>query len=147
MPSFKEKNITVLSVIDEIGEDGSVESGDRCEIRAVAYFGVSEGGYTLSYAEEGEGGRVDTLITVNTGNGNFVTVSRHGALESELRFGDGLVYNTLYSAPPYSFDMQVRTVKIRNELTSDGGSLSIIYDMTVGGAKKHVRMKIGVERG
>ena len=46
--------------------------------------------------------------------------------------------------PPYSFDTDIYTRRIRNSLSLSGGELTLIYDMTIGGAKKKTTMKIKV---
>ena len=63
-----------------------------------------------------------------------------------MRFSDGETFNTLYCVGPYSFDMTVRTKRIRNSLTVDGGELQLIYSMNVGGQEKNVRMRISAKR-
>jgi uncharacterized beta-barrel protein YwiB (DUF1934 family) len=59
-----------------------------------------------------------------------------------MLFEEGLVHSSVYTVSPYSFDVDVTTKKIRNNLTRDTGRLDIHYSMKIGGADKSVRMKI-----
>ena len=73
-----------------------------------------------------------------------VTVRRSGAIDSTMHFDINEEFNTVYSLPPYKFDMTVRTEKIKNSLSVFGGTLEIFYGMSVGGAGKRVKMRIEV---
>ena len=73
---------------------------------------------------------------------NAVRVVRHGALESELVFREGESTESVYAVGPYKFDATVKTRRIRNTITELGGTLTLYYDMNVGGAEKSVRMRI-----
>jgi NADPH:quinone reductase-like Zn-dependent oxidoreductase len=86
-----------------------------------------------------EGAKVVTDITVSE---NAVRVKRVGAVSSDMLFEEGLVHSSVYTVSPYSFDVDVTTKKIRNNLTRDSGRLDIHYSMKIGGADKSVRMKI-----
>ena len=71
-------------------------------------------------------------------------VKREGGVEYEFIFREGETTSSLYSVPPYSFDTEIYTGKIRSSLTEEGGEISLLYYMTIGGAKKRTRMKIKV---
>ena len=137
MTSKKSFDITVSSTIENLGEDTEVT-----EISAAATVTYSENGTEISYRESGEGGDTQTVITVS---GECVTVARHGALESVLVFREGEVTSSIYAVGPYKFDAEIKTKKIRNSLSELGGTLALYYDMTVGGAKKWIRMKISLK--
>ena len=100
---------------------------------------VAEDELLLTYTEgEGEA-KVFSQITVR---GETVSIQRRGASESSMLLEIGKKQTSVYKVPPYSFDMTVRTKKIRNSLTEAGGELQLIYSMNVGGQEKSVRMKI-----
>ena len=141
MPNINEKKITVESVIEDLDPSGITESSERCKGEYDAFFKTEDGLFTLSYREESEGGRVDTDITVCD---DLITVSRTGAIESVFRFAEGMSERSVYKMPPYEFDAEITTVKIRNNLTRVGGELVIFYDMAIGGAKRRVRMRVTV---
>lgn len=136
-----ERKATVESVICDPSV-GVAEGFERCENKYTALLGERDGTMLISYSEQSEGGRIKSDIIVT---GEHVRVRRSGAIESDFLFIEGGRTRSLYKIPPYSFDAEINTKKIRNNLTRLGGKLTIIYDMTVGGAEKNVRMTITLE--
>jgi len=131
--------IRVESVIDNLGDDGLTESTERCDDTRPARIGEDKEKVIALYTEEGQGGRTDTRVTISEGE---ITVSRTGAITSIFVYKEGEVTESLYRIGSFAFDASIKTRKIRNNLTRPYGSVHILYDMTVGGAKKAVRMKI-----
>ena len=141
MKSAKKAKIVITSTVEELSDSGLAESSEKTEVKALGLLSVDEGVITLSYKESTEGGEVFSEVI---SGGDTVRVSRKGALTSEFVFTEGTEHASLYSVGPYSFDASIKTRRIRGALTEDGGSLSLFYDMSVGGAKKSVKMKIEV---
>jgi uncharacterized beta-barrel protein YwiB (DUF1934 family) len=136
--------LTVNSVIDNL-DDAGIPDGEP-EINIFTTDGTlsqNKDGYLLSFTEEQDGGKARTDLYVTEG---LVRLVKTGSITSEMRFSDGETFNTLYCVGPYSFDMTVRTKRIRNSLTEHGGELQLIYSMNVGGQEKDVRMKITAKR-
>ena len=131
--------VRIESTVDELDSAGLVESSDKTEVSCPVSVSEWGGAITLSYSEKTDGGEVNSLITVKP---DSVTVSRTGAIESEFFFREGEKNNSLYKIPPYSFDAEIYTKKIRNNLSAEGGVLTVIYNMALGGGNKSVRMKI-----
>ena len=140
---LKRVKIKICSYIDNLDSSGLPE-GERevSETEHVGAMKISCGETSLSYRENTEGGSVFSDILIH-GSG-AVTVRRTGAINSTMHFDENEEFNTVYSLPPYKFDMNVKTSKIKNTLSILGGALEIAYDMTVGGAKKRVLMQIDV---
>ena len=142
MRIIKTAKITVRSVIDNL--EGGLPEGDP-EVNAITSEGsytVHDGGYIIRYAEVSEEARTDCELRIQR---EGVSLTRRGAVVCDILFEEGEEYVTLYSVPPYRFDMTVRTRRIRNSLTPEGGELQLIYSMNVGGQDKDVRMRIGVK--
>ena len=95
----------------------------------------------LSYEEDCDSGKIFSDIRISR---DGITVSRRGAIESVLLFKDGEEFNTVYSVPPYKFDMHVKTLRVRGSAGADGGEVDILYTMSVGGAFKKCRMRISI---
>ena len=132
--------ITLRSVIDNLSETGlPCDDREIAESSAVGSLAADRMLIRLSFSEESEGGQIRTEIELSDGN---VRVCRHGAIESELFFSPGVAHNSVYGAPPYTFDMRIFTKKIRGSITECGGAIDIFYDMEIGGAKKSVKMTI-----
>lgn len=148
MPFIYDCDFTVHSVIDNLDDVGMPDGEPEISITTVRGFLKAEAGESsdrlfISYSEDGEGGRTHTDLALDGGR---VKLSRRGAASYDLVFSEGEECSTIYSVPPYSFDMRVLCKKIRSSMTRGGGELQIIYSMTVGGAEKTCRLKITAKR-
>ena len=140
MAFIKEKKLKVSSVIENLLPSGLVDGEpEKTEISPDGFLKISDGEYNITYSELTEGGKVvsDIIITDKS-----VRVKRTGAIESDMLFVEGLTHKSLYGVPPYSFDTEIITKKIRNNMTRDGGRVDIFYNMKIGGAEKQVKMRI-----
>ncbi len=140
MAIIKEKKFKISSVIENLSPSGLAEGEtERTEIMPDGFLKISNEEIVIMYTEDTEGGRVasDIIITENK-----VSVKRRGAVVSDMMFLEGESHKSLYQVPPYSFDTEIFTKKIRNNMTRDGGRIDILYTMKIGGAEKSVRMKI-----
>ena len=136
--------LTVNSVIDNLSDAGLPDGEPEINIFTTdGALSVYDSGYLLRFTEVQDGGEAHTNLYITKEN---VRLVKSGAITSEMRFSEGEIFNTLYCVGPYSFDMSVRTKKIRNSLTDEGGELQLIYSMNVGGQEKSVRMKISAKR-
>ena len=135
----KKARVSLTSIIDNLSDTG-IPSGDseRSESSAVGAILSSVRGSVISFDESTEGGTVKTKIEIL---GSRVRVCRHGAIESDMLFSEGVAHRSVYSVPPYSFDASIFTRKIRGSIEEDG-KLEIFYDMEIGGAKKSVKMSL-----
>lgn len=134
-------SIRLHSVIDNLDERGVCDTEPEISITTVRGSMRTDGDIIhLRYKESTDGGEVDTHITVYTDG--RVGISRTGAILSDILFAEGEECRTVYSIPPYRFDMSVRTERIRCSLGKDGGELALYYGMNVGGGEKRVRMKL-----
>ena len=142
MKTIKEALVKVSSIIENL-DDAGLAHGDieRTENEISGYYSYSADKVEITYAEKTDGGTVTTYVTRV---GETVTVMRRGAIESEMRFTEGTVHASEYAIPPYKFDCEVKTRRIRDRLDSDGGGLDLLYNMKIGGADKAVRMKIWI---
>lgn len=139
---MKNSTVRVSSVIENLDRHGLPE-GDReqngGEYQAEYFY--ADGKAVIRYSESGESGEVKTVIIAD---GAFVTVERHGAVNSRFEFRKGQSHSSLYQVPPYSFDTTVTARRVDVSLASAGGSVDLLYNMSIGGADKAVRMKIWI---
>ena len=142
MAIIKEKKFYIGSVIENLTPAGLVDgTPEKTDTNPEGFFKISDENFNLSYREESENGPIICDVTVC---GGTVTVKRVGAVVSEMVFEEGKTHKSLYSVPPYSFDVEIYTKKIRNSLTRDGGRIDIYYTINIGGADKNVKMRIEV---
>ena len=145
MAFIAEAEFTLHSVIDNLDDAGIAEGEPEISITTVrGFIRHGEGELTLSYTESGEGGRCACEVILS--EENRVLIKRRGAIECDMLFAEGEERCTVYSVPPYSFDMLIRTKRIRSTLTSQGGELYLLYSMNVGGQEKNVRMRVNAKR-
>ena len=137
-------NLTVSSVIDELDDAGLPCDSNKTEVNCPATLSVNEGISTLLYTTEENGQKTDTEIQIMP---EAVRVIRRGAIESDFLFEEKKSFTSLYKIPPYAFDCEIFTKRIRRCERCGVIELSVIYDMTVGEAKKNVRMKISYPGG
>lgn len=138
---MKEARIIIDSTVEELDDAGLTESSDKTHAEAVGTVKKSGGAVTVSYSQTTEGVTSHSVIEVGA---DAVTVKRSGDAEYAFVFKEGELTSSLYTVPPYSFDTDIYTRRIRNSLTENGTDLTLIYDMTIGGAKKKTTMKIRV---
>lgn len=140
MAFIKEKKFRISSVIENLDSKGlALSDTEKTEIVAAGFLKINGGALEISYTEQTEGGRVVSDIIISD---SAVDVKRRGAVESDMHFEEGVCHKSLYSVVPYSFDSEVITRKIRNNMTRDGGKIDIFYNMKIGGAEKSIKMRI-----
>lgn len=137
---LKRIKLTIKSQIDNL-DDYGLPDGDS-EVNETSYnatMRISGEDISIAYKETDENGTVNCTVALL---GSSVTVKRNGAIVSTMVFDKNEVYNTTYLIPPYKFDMEIKTKRLKSSFTESGGYIDILYDMTVGGASKKAQMKI-----
>ncbi len=134
----KELKFYINSVIENIGDDEPSTESERFAV--LGKFTHKDGETTLSYRETSRSG--DVLCTITAKRNGIVTVSRRGACVCDMVFEEGKTHKSLYSVPPFSFDMCITAERTRLDFSDDGGTLILIYRMNIGGQDKSVKFKI-----
>jgi uncharacterized beta-barrel protein YwiB (DUF1934 family) len=144
MKMFKEVSLTVSSEITPIDRDGLAlddAETEKTETKTSAFMKIDGNIISIYYLEEKEGAKVNTDIEISA---DAVRVLRRGAIESDFLFRVGEAHSSVYSIPPYSFDSEIKTKKIRNGIDVNGGAVTIFYDMSIGKDLRAVKMRIEV---
>lgn len=135
--------LNISSVIENLDSSGLVcGDAERDLIKTAGDFFFSPDESKISYTEEREGARVECDILVNDSE---ISVERRGSIECLMRFSVGKSYKTLYKVSPFTFDMTTELIRRNACLSENGGTLTILYKMNVGGADKKVKMTITLE--
>ena len=140
----KRVKIITESFVCELDDSGLVESSDKSRSESIGSYTVIDGGFTISYREsigDTDTDPTDTELIYKDGN---AVLKRRGSVICDLEFREGEKTVSVYTVPPYSFDTVIHTKRLRAELLDGKATVSILYDMEIGGAKKNVRMKIAV---
>lgn len=133
--------VTVKSYAENLDEFGLVESVESDVSTEPCELSVSGDFITVAYKTKSEGGAVETEISVGK---SIVKLTRRGAIRSVMEFSLGEPTKTLYEIPPYSFDAEIDTRKINSSLGAGGGTVELLYYLTIGGAKKKMRLSLTV---
>ena len=89
-----------------------------------------EEGYKLTYAESELTGLEGTQ-TVFRINGNQITLTREGGVNSMMVFEEGMRHVSLYETPYGSLSVGVNTKRIKSDFTPSGGEIEIDYAIEV----------------
>lgn len=135
--------LSTHSVIENLNDAGLTDGEPEIYISTQhAELRAENGALHLCYTEKDGENKTDCHLTLY--QDGRVSLSRRGAVVSDILFEEGQICNTVYGIPPYRFDMSVKTKRIRTTLTEAGGELRLLYSMNVGGQQKNVRMKLTV---
>ena len=143
MKEIKRAKISLQSFIDNLDKDGLPEG--ECERSCVSVFGevaILGEAVNISYEEQSEEGKVITELKISDGE---AILERKGAISSVMVFSESKPYKTVYSLPPYSFDMEIFTRRLELNVSDCGLFLRLVYNMNVGGASKLCRMRLEAE--
>lgn len=139
---IKEANIKMESVIQNLDSVGLAEGdAERTENGGVGYYHFDKDRILITYCEDTEGGRLTSEIAVCNG---AVRVKRSGAIESDMEIREGFTDRSVYSIPPYRFDMEISGKRVVCKLDVNGGEIDLRYSMKIGGADKSARMRIWI---
>lgn len=140
MAIIKEMLLNISSVIHNLDDAGlTVGDTEKDSFTTDGFLKINDGVFTLSYVEKRENSKVFCDII---SDGKTVSVKRTGSVECKMLFESGKSFSGIYKIPPFAFDMELFTKKADSSLTKDGGEISLVYDMTIGGAKKACKMTV-----
>ena len=91
---------------------------------------LKQGGWDISYEESALTGLEGVTTTFRVEPGK-VTLSRKGALNSQMVFQEGRQHSSLYRTPYGTLDVDIRTGRIRSSINELGGVMEIDYDIAV----------------
>ena len=142
MQAFKKAHFRLISTVTHLDEQGLADGDpDRSDTEANGALRIDGEEIILSYSENYSGAEVFTRIRIENG---AVTLERRGSIDSVMIFKEGETHTSIYSIPPYSFDMTLTTKRIKSTVSDKGGELTLIYDAEVGGSRSATRMTVTV---
>lgn len=112
--------ITVVTIQEADGEAETLEMTTHA-----SYAGDSED-YTITYKQEdSEEGESTTVIRVL--KGSRVSVSREGAISSEMTIEQGARHLSHHVTPYGAFSLGITAKKVESDMNETGGSLNFRY--------------------
>ena len=129
MTSIDENKLPVLlSIWGEQYFDGI--DPDATELMTEGTMALTEDGMVLSYEESDLTGMEGTTTTFEV-KGPRVTLTRSGAVNSQMVFEEGRQHTSLYETPFGELSVDIQTSELKHNLTERGGLMEIKYSIAV----------------
>ena len=103
---------------------------DATELMTDGTLEVTEDGLVLSYEESELTGMEGTTTTFEV-CGPRVTLTRSGAVNSQMVFEEGRQHTSLYETPFGELSVDIQTGRLRHNLTERGGIMENQYSIAV----------------
>ena len=103
---------------------------DETELMTEGTMELAEDGIVLSYEESELTGMEGTTTTFEV-CGPRVTLTRSGAVNSQMVFEEGRQHTSLYETPFGELSVDIQTGRLRHNLTERGGIMEIQYSIAV----------------
>ena len=129
MTSIDENKLPVLLAIrGEQYFDGI--DPDETELMTEGTMVLTEDGMVLSYEESELTGMEGTTTTFEV-KGPRVTLTRSGAVNSQMVFEEGRQHTSLYETPFGELSVDIQTSELKHNLSERGGLMEIRYSIAV----------------
>ena len=129
MTSIEENKLPVLlSIRGEQYFDGI--DPDETELMTEGTMALTEDGMVLSYEESELTGMEGTTTTFEV-KGPRVTLTRSGAVNSQMVFEEGRQHTSLYETPFGELSVDIQTSELKHNLSERGGLMEIKYTIAV----------------
>lgn len=130
------KDRRTVRVINHQTIDGTTDV-----IEEIGYGSCREknGKYYIIYTAINDGTESRVIVTADN---NSVKIKRNG---SDMLYIPGRITPLIYRTPYGTIDMEIKTEKIQNELSSDRGKLSLVYALTMQGTDTYNDTEIIIE--
>ena len=129
MTSIDENKLPVLlSIRGEQYFDGI--DPDETELMTEGTMVLTEDGMVLSYEESELTGMEGTTTTFEI-KGPQVTLTRSGAVNSQMVFEEGRQHTSLYETPFGELSVDIQTSELKHNLSERGGLMEIKYSIAV----------------
>ena len=129
MTNIESKKLRVLlSIRGEQYFDGI--DPDETELMTEGTMALTEDGMVLSYEESELTGMEGTTTTFEV-KGPRVTLTRSGAVNSQMVFEEGRQHTSLYETPFGELSVDIQTSELKHNLSERGGLMEIKYSIAV----------------
>ena len=103
---------------------------DATELMTEGTMALTEDGIVLSYEESELTGMEGTTTTFEV-TGPRVTLTRSGAVNSQMVFEEGRQHTSLYETPFGELSVDIQTSELKHNLSERGGLMEIKYSIAV----------------
>lgn len=91
---------------------------------------LKQGGWDISYEESALTGLEGVTTTFRVEPGK-VTLSRKGALNSQMVFQEGVPHDSLYQMPFGALMLTVKATSVFYDIVPDGGVIDLVYHIDI----------------
>ena len=129
MTSIEENKLPVLLSIRGEQYFDDIDP-DETELMTEGTMVLTEDGMVLSYEESELTGMEGTTTTFEV-KGPRVTLTRSGAVNSQMVFEEGRQHTSLYETPFGELSVDIQTSELKHNLSERGGLMEIKYSIAV----------------
>ena len=126
------KNSKENATIYLINEQHSGDLSDKIEFTSSGNFYEKEGRFYITYKEHRSMGMGDSRVFMKIEPG-CVTMRRMGEFQTVMVYKEGKTTEFIYNMPFGRLSMKIKTEKISDGLSADGGELRLSYELFSGG--------------
>lgn len=138
------KNIDDTNAIINIKNSQTFNDHDETvEITSTGKFYSKNGKFYILYKEYSDMGEISIMIKAEGGK---VSVRRGGACNAVMNYVENNCEEVVYRLPFGDTVFELRTRTVENNLTEDGGTLALDYDLVLNYEVYRNQMEIKIER-
>ncbi len=139
--------ITVYSAHTEVEPSGEIGEPDTMEMSVEGILTLENGKYEIKYEESDLTGMEgsETSISFYAGEPELITLTRYGNVETAMTFEAGKRHTSVYSTEAFSFEVCIKTNRVKNCISENGGIMELDYGLEFRGlTTQNTYMKITV---
>lgn len=122
------KQAVILSVLGRQHYGG--QEPEEIELTTEGTMEFRNGGWDVSYEETALTGLEGVTTTFRVEPGK-VTLSRTGAMKSQMIFQEGVAHESLYQLPFGALMMTVKATSVFYDIVPDGGVIDLVYNINI----------------
>ena len=122
------KRAVILSVLGRQHYGG--QEPEEIELVTEGTMEFRDGGWDVSYEETALTGMEGVTTTFRVEPGK-VTLSRSGAMKSQMVFQEGVAHESLYQLPFGALMMTVKATSVFYDIVPDGGVIDLVYNINI----------------
>ena len=140
-----QKNIPLkITVTTEYFYPESEEKYDELSIKTNGCLQKKEDEYRVLYKDGGKENDIFSELVFKRGD-DSLTVRKKGDVNCEMIFSTAKKHTFLYKLSGFSFDAEILTHHLYNDLNESGGRIDIVYTIILGGQEQKISMQILAE--
>ena len=120
------------------------KESDSINLDTVGGFYERDGKFYITYEEHKDMGMGDSRVVLKI-EPDTITMRRMGEFATVMVYKINEITEFLYRVPYGELNLKIKTLKIENELTANGGKIRFCYDLFAGGDATNNDITITVE--